>query len=402
MDTPKPRIFLFMPYIPFPVDRGTYQRVFHLFVELSKSFDIDLACLQEDPDRSMEPFEPFTSRRLAIPFKNAPWQKLFPDRLLNPLPTTVQHWQVDGVLEALRRFVEGQDYDRVIFIDLVLWPYIRKLFPDHPFRIMDRSRVDWLFQAEELNALKLSFKERLLRKENLRKIAHLEREAYAALSGMIVCGWDDRNFLEEKLGDSEKVFVLANGYNAEFFDCEAYPRQLSEVPTILFCGALDYSPNVDAIDWFADSIWPLINEAMPDAVWRIVGKSPDARSRRWAEIQGVELVGEVPDVRPFYQSCWLQVVPLRIGGGTRLKIVESLGMRCPVVSTTLGAQGLDLADEKDILLADDERSFSMSVVRLLKDESLRKSIEGSGLETVKEHYLWEQLGASLNEYLMSL
>jgi glycosyltransferase involved in cell wall biosynthesis len=285
---------------------------------------------------------------------------------------------------------------------LVLWPYIRELFPDHPCRIMDRSRVDWLFQTEELNTLKLSFKERLLRKENLGKIARLEREAYAALSGMIVCGWDDRKFLQEKLGRSEKVFVLANGYNAAFFDCETHPRQISEAPTILFCGALDYSPNVNAIDWFADAIWPLVHRALPEATWRIIGKSPDARAQRWASMDGVELVGEVPDVRPYYQSCWLQVVPLRIGGGTRLKIVESLGMRCPVVSTTLGAQGLDLVDEKDILLADDEASFSESVVRLLKDEAARKSMEASGLKTVRENYRWEQLGAQLNQYVMSL
>ncbi|MEO0509176.1 MAG: glycosyltransferase family 4 protein [Verrucomicrobiota bacterium] len=402
MSSAKPRVFLFMPYIPFPVDRGTYQRVFHLFIELSKSFEIDLACLQEDASRTMEPFEPYTARRLAIPFKNAPWQRLFPDRLLNSLPTTVQHWQVEGVADALRGFVQGQDYDRVVFIDLVLWPYIRELFPDHPCRIMDRSRVDWLFQTEEFNTLKLSFKERFLRKENLGKIARLEREAYAALSGMIVCGWDDKIFLEEKLGDADKVFVLANGYTAEFFDAEAYPRQLTDSPTVLFCGALDYSPNVDAMNWFADSIWPKIHQEIPEAVLRIVGKSPDARSERWTAIDGIELVGEVPDVRPYYQSSWSQVVPLRIGGGTRLKIVESLGMCCPVVSTTLGAQGLDLENEKDILLADTETGMADAVVRLLNDEELRLSLEAVGLVTVRSNYLWEQLGAKLNQYLTKL
>ncbi|MEM1221883.1 MAG: glycosyltransferase [Verrucomicrobiota bacterium] len=398
----KLKMFLFMPYIPFPVDRGTYQRVFHLFVELSKSFEIDLACLQEDASRTMEPFEPYTARRLAIPFQNAPWERLFPDRLFNALPATVQHWQVDGVADALKEFIEGQQYDRVIFIDLVLWPYIRELFPDHPCRIMDRSRVDWLFQTEELNTLRLSLKERFLRKENLGKIARLEREAYAALSGMIVCGWDDKTFLEEKLGHAGKVFVLANGYNAGFFDADAYPRQLTEAPSLLFCGALDYSPNVDAIDWFVDSIWPRIHQEMPEAVWRIIGKSPDARSERWAATDGVDLIGEVPDVRPFYQSSWLQVVPLRIGGGTRLKIVESLGMCCPVVSTTLGAQGLDLENEKDILLADDETGTAESVVRLLRDSELRESLEASGLKAVRENYLWEQLGRKLNEYLINL
>lgn len=402
METKQPSVLLFMPYIPFPVDRGTYQRVFHLFVELSKSFEIDLACLQEDPSRTMEPFEPYTRRRLAIPFKNAPWQRLFPDRLMNPLPTTVQHWQVDGVADALAGFVEEQEYDRVIFIDLVLWPYIRELFPDHPCRIMDRSRVDWLFQTEELNTLRLGLKDKFLRKENLGKIARLEKEAYDALAGMIVCGWDDKDFLQGKLGASDKVFVLANGYNETFFDPSEHPRELSDEPTALFCGALDYSPNVDAIDWFADSIWPQIRKKMPGARWKIVGKSPDHRSKRWAEIDGVDLIGEVPDVRPYYQSCWLQVVPLRIGGGTRLKIVESLGMRCPVVSTTLGAQGLDLKPDVDIALADAEGAFADAVVHLFQYQSYREQMEASGYQNVRENYRWEQLGKKLNEYIGSL
>ncbi|MDQ8193792.1 glycosyltransferase family 4 protein [Coraliomargarita sp. SDUM461004] len=398
----KPRAFLFMPYIPFPVDRGTYQRVYHLFVELAKSFDIDLACLQEDPERDMVPFVAYTKRRIAIPFKNAPWQKLFPDRLLNPLPTTVAHWQVHGVSEALHAFVAGQDYQRVIFIDLVLWPYIKELFPAHPNVIMDRSRVDWLFQTEELNTLSLSFRERLLRKENLRKIAQLEREAYAAIAGMIVCGWDDRDFLQKKLGKSDKIFVLANGFNEVFFDASTHPRQLTEAPSFLFCGALDYSPNVDAINWFADEIWPLVHRAMPDAVWRIIGKSPDARSQAWGQLEGVDLVGEVPDVRPYYQSSWAQVVPLRIGGGTRLKIVESLGMRCPVLSTTLGAQGLDLPPEESILLADDPQHFANALIRVLQDPELRQNLETNGLAVVQANYRWEQLGQKLTNYIQNL
>ncbi|MGK0176571.1 MAG: glycosyltransferase involved in cell wall biosynthesis [Lentimonas sp.] len=398
----KPSVFMFMPYIPFPVDRGTYQRVFHLFVELSKSFKVDLVCLQEDASRSMEPFEPLTSRCLAIPFKNAAWQSLIPNRLLNPLPATVEHWQADGVLDALQDFVAGRVYERVIFIDLVLWPYIRQLFPNHPCCIMDRSRVDWLFQSEELNTLKLSLRERLLRKENLWKIARLEQSAYSMLAGMIVCGWDDRVFLKSKLGEADKVFVLANGYNDAFFNVEAYPRNLTDEPSILFCGALDYSPNVDAIDWFIDHIWPLVHERKPQVRWKIIGKSPDARSRRWAEVEGVEFIGEVDDVRPYYQSSWLQVVPLRIGGGTRLKIVESLGMCCPVVSTTLGAQGLELTDGKDIVLADTETAFADAIIRVLEDPSQRSSMEQSGLVTVSENYRWEQLGAKLNEYLLKL
>lgn len=401
MAEPKPRAFLLMPYIPYPVDRGTYQRVYHLFLELCQRFEVDLVCLQSDDGaRSMQAFEAHTRRCMAIPFEHPAWPKLFPQRLLNPLPTTALHWQCASVTAALEQFVAGQDYARVIFIDLVMWPYIRQLFPQHPHRIMDRSRVDWLFQLEEYRTLDCGWRQRLLRRENLYKLARLEREAYAGVRGMVVCGADDRDFLQARLGEASKVFVLPNGYNEKYFDPDQWPRHPTPSPSILFCGALDYSPNIDGIEWFAEQVWPQLRRALPELSWQIVGKSPGARAQRWASLDGVELIGEVEDVRPYYQSAWLQVVPLRIGGGTRLKIVESLGMRCPVVSTSLGAQGLELQPERELLLADGAQAFVQQVLRLLGDPALSGALQEAGCRRVRAQYRWEQLGQQLNTYLL--
>lgn len=399
----KPRAFLLMPYIPYPVDRGTYQRVYHLFLELCQCYEVDLVCLQSDGGaRSMEAFKAHTRRCLAIPFEHPPWPKLFPQRLLNPLPTTALHWQSESVYAQLEQFVAGQQYERVIFIDLVMWPYIRRLFPQHPHRIIDRSRVDWLFQLEEFRTLDCGWRQRWLRRENLYKLARLEREAYAGVAGMVVCGSDDLDFLQQRLGDASKIFVLPNGYNENYFDPARWPRQPTPSPSILFCGALDYSPNIDAIDWFAEQVWPQLRSALPDLSWQIVGKSSGAHAQRWASLEGVELIGEVEDVRPYYQSAWLQVVPLRIGGGTRLKIVESLGMCCPVVSTTLGAQGLDLQSGRELLLADGAQAFGEQVLRLLSDLDLSAALQDAGSRTVRAQYRWQQLGQKLNTYLQQL
>jgi polysaccharide biosynthesis protein PslH len=401
MDTTTPSMFMLMPYVAYPVDRGAYQRVYHLFVELSHAFKIDLVCLREeaDRDRDMAALAKFTARQREIPFCHPPWPTLFPDRLMHPMPTTVRHWQAPTVLPQIQEFIGGRHYDYIYFFDLVMWPYVEALFPHHPNCIMDRSRVDWLFQSEELRTLRLRPVERLLRRENLLKIGRMERQVYRGLRDMIVCGWDDKTFLRQRLGEDDKVFVLANGYNPELFDTATWPRQPSAQPTILFCGALDYSPNVDGIEWFLRCIWPQILAKVPTARWRIVGKSPGARAREWAAAPGVELVGEVPDVRPYYQSCWLQVVPLRIGGGTRLKIVESLAMQCPVVSTTLGAQGLALQDGYDITLADSEEAIAQAVISLCRAPASLTTLGAQGEATVRAHYRWDQLGALLIQHL---
>lgn len=402
--TTRQRLLMVMPYVPYPVDRGTYQRVYHLLLELAQRYRVDLVCLQEAGEgaRPIAPLLAHVERGVGLPFRHPPWPKLVPERLFEPLPTTVRHWWDAEVLAGMEAFVAGQDYAVIYYMDLVLWPYIEKLFGGHRCIVMDRSRVDWLFQTEELNTLRLSLGERLLRKENLWKVARLERRVYGAIKSMIVCGPDDKTYLRNKLGTDKKIYVLANGYNPQYFAVKHYPRKTEAQPTLLFCGALDYTPNTDGIHWFAEKIWPKVRERVPEARWWIVGKSPGKVARACGALPGVELVGEVPDVREYYQRAWLQVVPLRIGGGTRLKIVESLAMECPVVSTRLGAQGLELAPGRDILLEDSEAGQAAAVVRLLSDREALLALAAAGRRAVEGQYTWGQLGGYLHTHLEGL
>lgn len=393
-----------LPYVPYPLTRGTYQRVFHLTRALGEAVAMDLFCLAEAGEGLDQEhvFTAFTRRYHAEPFQHPPWPRLFPGRLMEPLPSTVTHWRSAGILEALRRFTSEQEYAGVAFCDLVLWPYVKALFPAHPVRVMDRSRVDWLFQTEELATLRLSAKERFLRRENLWKIRRLERSAYRELAGEVVCGPDDKTFLSGKLPDVRRIHVLANGYNARYFDAAKWPRTLTAEPSVLFCGALDYTPNRDCLEWYLEEIHGSILSRISNYTFLIVGRNPQPALKRLADRPGVRLVGEVPDVRPWYQQAWLQAVPLRIGGGTRLKITESLGMRTPVVSTTLGAQGLDLKPGRDIVLADDAAGFAEAVVAVLQDPGRRQELEESGLASVRSAYTWDALGAQYVQLLKGI
>jgi glycosyltransferase involved in cell wall biosynthesis len=240
---------------------------------------------------------------------------------------------------------------------------VKDVFPRHPARVMDRSRVDWLYQTEVMKTLRHGVFEKAKAAENLFKIARLEREVRRELALTVVCGPDDRTFLEEKLGPSERVFVLANGADVGFFNAVEWPPQPTAHPSALFCGALDYTPNTDGLAWYFEAIHPLVLARRPDFRVMIVGKNPTDEIRRFATLAGVDFIGEVPDVRPFYQQAWMQVVPLRIGGGTRLKIAEGLAMSNPVVSTTLGAQGLDLHHDEHLLLADHADAFAGAMLR---------------------------------------
>jgi len=137
----------------------------------------------------------------------------------------------------------------------------------------------------------------------------------------------------------------------DYFHPDAAPDPRAEKPTVLFCGAMDYNPNIDALRWYFGDVHERLRQLVPELRVLIVGKAPVAEVLAYGGKPGVTVTGGVPDVRPYYRRSWLQIVPLRIGGGTRLKIVESMAIGTPVVSTTIGAQGLDLRHGEDILLA---------------------------------------------------
>jgi len=398
------RLLIFLPYVPYPLMRGTYQRVYHLAEALADHFEIDLFCLSSEPEDAshLERFQGFCKRVHFEPFQHAPWAPFLTDRIWNPLPVTVRHWWSEKVLESLREFTTGQEYEIVNFCDLVLWPYVKAVFPHHPARVMDRSRVDWLFQTEVLQTLTQNFFAKFKARENLSKIARLEREVRRELALTVVCGPGDETFLREKLGPSERVFVLPNGANVGFFSADEWPPLPTEHPTALFCGALDYIPNTDGLSWYFECVHPLVMERCPAFKMILVGKNPTAEVRRYAALPGVDFAGEVPDVRPFYQMAWLQMVPLRIGGGTRLKIAEGLAMANPVVSTTLGAQGLELNHDEHLLLADTPQAFADAVLRYVNDADLRRCQGLAGRSRILEIYTWGALGKRLADRLNSL
>ena len=158
---------------------------------------------------------------------------------------------------------------------------------------------------------------------------------------------------------------------------------------------MDYNPNIDALRWYFGEMHESLRRRIPDLRVLVVGKDPVPEVKAYSSKAGVTVTGSVPDVRPYYRQAWMQIVPLRIGGGTRLKIVESLAIRTPVISTTVGAQGLGLQHDKDILLADTAEDFVQQTARALKYAKLRKHLELAGLQTARARFSWKTIGAQL-------
>jgi glycosyltransferase involved in cell wall biosynthesis len=246
--------------------------------------------------------------------------------------------------------------------------------------------------------LRSNWKRHLLHWENAFKLWRYERQVARRTEWQVVCGPDDEAFVRRYIHHSVPLAVIPNGVDPAYFHPAAAgsgPR--ADHPSILFCGAMDYNPNVDALRWyFAEIHEPLLTRVPNLRLW-IVGKDPTPEVQSYGIRPNVTVTGAVPDVRPYYRRAWLQIVPLRIGGGTRLKIVESLAMGTPVVSTTVGAQGLELEHGQDVLLADSADEFVEQTAQALLDADRRGRLEKAGLETVRSRLAWPILGRRLSQ-----
>jgi glycosyltransferase involved in cell wall biosynthesis len=159
---------------------------------------------------------------------------------------------------------------------------------------------------------------------------------------------------------------------------------------------MHYPPNVDAALWFCERIWPQLRRRLPDLHFTIVGRNPDPRVVALGRRQGVVVTGEVADVRPYLAGCRCVVVPLRSGGGTRLKILEAMAMARPVVSTALGAEGLAITPGRDILIADEAERFATHVVDLLGSAERALLLGQAGRRLVEDRYGWSGCLAGLD------
>jgi glycosyltransferase involved in cell wall biosynthesis len=179
-------------------------------------------------------------------------------------------------------------------------------------------------------------------------------------------------------------------------DVERYYPELPDAtplrhPAVVFTGKMDFRPNVDAMVWFYDHVWPLLKAAVSDVHLYVVGKSPHARLSSLADDPDVTVTGYVVDILPYFGGADVYVVPLRVGGGTRLKVLEAMAAGLPLVSTTLGAEGISLVSGTHALLADTPSAFAQAVCSLLRDPTKRRSLGNAAREFVLQHYDWCQI-----------
>lgn len=225
-----------------------------------------------------------------------------------------------------------------------------------------------------------------------RKMRKFEREMCRRFDSVIAVSVEDRDQMRMEYG-AKSVFDVPTGVDTDFFRSSG--AENPQPNSLVFTGSMDWLPNEDAIRYFMQEIMPVIKKSVPEATLTVVGRNPPASLSEWARRDPSLIVtGRVEDVRPYIERAAAYVVPLRIGGGTRLKIFEALAMDKAVVSTTVGAEGLPVANGSDMLLADKPQEFAAAVVRVLTDSSYAAKLGTTGGNTVRQHHGWRRVAES--------
>jgi glycosyltransferase involved in cell wall biosynthesis len=227
-----------------------------------------------------------------------------------------------------------------------------------------------------------------------RKLRAREADACRRANLTIAVSADDRRRLEQ-LAPGVRVASIPTGVDTDYFT----PMPHAERPAhLVFSGSMDWHPNEDAVLYFLESILPSVRAQIPETTFTVVGRNPTTRLRDAAErVGGVTVTGTVSDVRPSIAEGAVYVVPLRAGGGTRLKIFEALAMARPVVSTTVGAEGLGIGPGLHYTCADEPRAFADAVVSLLRDPERRAQLGGAGRHLVETCYSWPTIGRAFEQ-----
>ena len=394
----RPHVAVLDEELPFPLTSGKRIRTFNLLARLSGEHRITLiAHRQCDPGEQKIAEQAMTNAGItvrvvdrSVPAKSGIgfYARLFANQF-SPLPYSVATHASSAMAGEVARLAREDRPD--------LWhaewtPYARLLAGRaEPWVIMAHNveSLIWQRSAEvETNALK-----RWVLREQWRKFERFETWACQSATRTSAVSREAARLMARLFGVAD-ADVVDNGVDTRLF--QPAPARDRDPIKALFLGSLDWRPNLDGVRWMLEQIWPLVRDQEPNAVFQVVGRKPPRDLRTLIErTPGVELHADVPDVRPFLEQAGMMVVPLRIGGGSRLKILEALATALPVVTTHVGVEGLRLRNQEHLSIADEPEAFAESMLDTIAYHQLACRMAARGRMTVEREYDWDALAARL-------
>lgn len=393
------RVLLLSRWFPYPPDNGAKIRIFNLIKALGSTYELDFVTFR-DPSELVSENQLDELGRVCHRITVVPYTTYRPDSLkarlayFSPVPRFLVAVESAEMKACLAKIAEGSNYDIVIASQVDMVPYGAR-FPA-------RLRIAEEMQLAEYHDAYIKAESVALRARAA--LTWWKMSRYVAImmnhfNGVTVVSPSEEKLLASVINPMANIAVIPNGVDVVLTQGDF---GVVEPDSLVYSGALTFDANFDAVAYFLRAIFPIILARRPNVHLYVTGKNDPDIISRLPQSLNVTFTGYLADVRPRIAQSWVNIVPLRIGGGTRLKILESLALGTPVVSTSKGAEGLDLADGVDLLIADEPEVFASQVLRLLDNPALRSQLSSQGRVTVATRYDWREIGHKLIKFIDTL
>jgi glycosyltransferase involved in cell wall biosynthesis len=379
---------------------GARTRSYHIIRALTREHDVSLLVLTTSHERrEAHPPQELKLQRyieVAIGQTSRPKKRLKQIFwILRGRSPLVESWRLKEMQEELDELFAKQHYDIVLFEGLGIAAEYR--LPMSAQVIIDEHNLEYelLYRMYQCGG---SLIRRWYYWWESHQVQSTELRRCSRSRGVLVTSAREASLLKSSLPNAT-VYVVPNGVDLENFRDAHNAREVDD--HIVFTGSMEYYPNVHAVLHFARECWPLIRSNNPRATWAIVGRNPPSSVLKLRKVPGITVTGAVPDVKPYLAAAAVAIAPLRMGSGTRLKILEAFAMRKAVVSTSLACEGLDVIPGEHLIVADQPETFAGQVLNLLQDSQARAALATAGYD-LSQAYSWELCGDALLSALRNI
>jgi polysaccharide biosynthesis protein PslH len=387
------RVLQFAPRLCWPLDTGAKLRNYHLARVIAQRAAVSLLAFT-DHQQSPANLERFYEQVVTVRRDSAYTLGKMVRGGLGSIPLPVLNYTTHSMGQALQHLLDEHDFDIIQVESIHLINYLPTIqrARKQPIVVCDWHNVEselmQRYSEKEPSRLR-----RVYAARTARLMSEFEKRALRDFDAHIVVSQRDADRLRV-INPDARIFVIENGVDTAFYS-DLKGTAESPARRIVFVGSMDYHANIDGALNFAREVWPRLRERQPHLIFTVVGKDPTPQVRELAQLPGIEVTGTVDDVRPFYREAIAAVVPLNVGGGSRLKILEAMAAGVPVVSTTLGAEGLEVRHGENILIADTNEQLGEAITSVVENEARRDHLCAAGRALVSRRYDWSILGAAL-------
>lgn len=387
------KILMLTPYLPYPLLSGGQIRTYNLLKKLAEKHEITLfALIKTEKERAYIPEIEKYAKKVKV-FKRSSTPFTFRNvfkTAVSSYPFLVIRNHVPETIEAIKKELASEKYDLIHAETFYMMPHLPKT--NIPILLVEQT-IEYL--GYESYAKRAPAFLRPLLKLDINKIKRWEKFYWQMSDKLIVMSEDDKEFINQEINDPHKIEVVSNGVDMAWF--KQKKRVLPDKPTILSVGTFKWLPNVEAVNFLVEKVWPIIKQKLPQARLWIVGNAPTKEVYAYQkEDSSITVTGGIPDIRDAFKQSHLLIAPVFSGKGTRYKILEAMASGTPIVGTPTAVEGLGVAHNTHVMIGKTPQQLADLSIKVLADQKLWQRLAKNGEQFVSQNYDWSHISKKLD------